>query len=466
MLDDFIEQLHIMMTKVTSGGIVGYALYRRLYALSVLAYMSELNENLSNLCKKLDTSLDVNALIFQYDKYLNKDYWYKGWLLSNGINLGADITVSDINMITDYFPNGVKGYSFTSDMVGTLKTTIGQLYNEDRLDERSLKYALSKGLDTMLSLLVDIRKKAQTPPSYLFVKFWEDEIIGPVDKNDYIKTYKKWKDELEDVNFQNLKDRQTQILAKFLSSDFLKYRLTPTKGEINRCQLSIEDESLEYGYELPDNIREQCARFEFFIKWKDNNHYILGLNYEKIGKYIYEHYSDSWDGIYSLIELDILLDAIHEDMASLKPQLKQYLKGYEEEQVNVLLNECSDILNTCKIHLAKEINDSFLYTYLKRLLFNKEMKDEARKKLSGQSRNTFVCEMVAVLKNAKIFKVECDKHDLAKSLSEKITRIKLETIEKNIERAYNSNEGTLYHWTMKNIEDLKKKASNPFAGII
>jgi len=456
----------MMMTKVTSGDIFSYALYRRLYALSILAYMRELNEKLSDLCKKLDTSLDVNALVIQYDKYFNREYWYKSWLLNCGVNLAGDITTLDINMTTEYFPIDIKEYVFTQDMADTFKSSMGHLCDEDRLNERSLQYALNKGLKTMLSLLSDIRKKAQTPPSYLFKKFWEEEIIGMVDKNDYIKTYTKWKEDHGDINFQNLQDKQTQILVKFLSSDFLKHRPIPTKGEISRCKLSIKEDSLEYGYVLPNNIQEQCARLEFFVKWKDNNQYILGLDYEKIGKYIYEHYSDSWEGIYALAEFDILLDAIHEDMASVKPQLKQYLKGYDEEQANVLLKECADILNTCQKHLAEDVNDSFLFIYLKRLLFNKEMKEEARKKLSGQSRYTYICEIVAVLKNARIFKLECDKHDLAQSLREKITSIQLDTITKNIERAYNSNEGTLYRWTMDNIEGIKNEAANIFAGII
>ena len=250
-----------------------------------------------------------------------------------------------------------------------------------------------------------------------------------------------------------------------LNSGFFRFYDSITGADVRNRKLIITEDDLPVGKTISENLPAECAKLEKFIEWKGEH--VIALNYEKLGKYIYKNYNNfEIDDIDVIVEFDKTMDAIHEDMASLKPQLKQYLKGYEEEQVNVLLNECSDILNTCKIHLAKDINDSFLYIYLKRLLFNKEMKDEARKKLSGQSRNTFICEIVAVLKNAKIFKVECDKHDLARSLSEKITRIQLDTIVKNIERAYNSNEGTLYHWTMKNIEELKKESSNPFAGII
>ena len=93
------------------------------------------------------------------------------------------------------------------------------------------------------------------------------------------------------------------------------------------------------------------------------------------------------------------------------------------------------------------------------------MKDEARKKLSGGSRNTYMCEIVAALKNVNVFKIDCDKHDLAIALGEKISDVKVTTLTKNIERKYNSNDGLLYHWTKRIIDELKTQPYNPFEGL-
>ncbi len=445
----------------------------RLFKLGIISLFHLVNDDLEKLNNKLDTSVILEGVSIDFDTYLNEEYWTDNTLFNNEERLYKDIfdlnpeEIScrfQINEMTDYLPNGIEGYNITQDLIETFKTSLNQLCDRGKLGSKEILYALFFGLKYMLQQLETIKKKVDNPKPHQFIRAWE-EIY---DDYEYIKcstSYNEWKEENEVFSFDELKRQQLYTIYVLLNSGFLRYYDSITGADVKKRKLQITEDDLPLGKTISEGIAAECAKLEKFAEWKGGD--ILALNYEKLGKYIYKNYNKlKINDFNSIVEFDKTMDAIHEDMAAKKPQLKQYLKGYEENKINELLNDCSEILNTCKKHLADGISENLLYEYLKKLLFNKEMKEEARKKLLGQSRNTYMCEIVAVLKNAKVFKVECDKHDLAKSLSEKITSIQIDTITKNIERSYNANDGALYHWTMKNIEVLKREASNPFAGII
>ena len=190
------------------------------------------------------------------------------------------------------------------------------------------------------------------------------------------------------------------------------------------------------------------------------------MNYEKLGKYIYKNYSKlDLNDLRRIVEFDKTIDKINEDIADLKPNLAKYLKSYEDTIVNNLIKDCSSILNTCQQYLAKDIRTTFFQDYLEKLLFDKDMREQARKKLLGSSKYTYICEILAALKNAHIIRVDCDKYDIAKSLAEKITNVEEATLAKYFERNYNDNDGALNRWTKKIVEELKQEP-NIFKGII
>ena len=309
----------------------------------------------------------------------------------------------------------------------------------------------------------EVRQKTIHPKVHLFTKLWT-EIYEIFDNDECCKEYDEWKEENGNFDFDDLKSKQKQEVYTLLKTDFFRFCSTPTGAEVRKCILKINGDDLPVGADIPENMDVECAKFARFVQWKGEH--ILSLDYEKLGQYIYKNYHKFEElEFYNITDFDRKLDAIHDDMAKKKRNLAQYLKNYEEGQVNVLLGECCMILNTCQKHLNKDIRPAFLQDYLRKLLFDKDMRDEARKKLSGGSRNTYICEIVAALKNARIFKVDCDKNDLAKSLSEKITTVQVANLAKYIERSYNDNGGALNRWTKKIVEDLKQKP-NIFEGII
>lgn len=471
-INEKIEYLYRIITSVKKGDIISMGMFDRMFALGIITVFNDINRLLEKEVAQLEYELNLTVVSIDFDAYLNKDRWTSNWLFSDHEKICRESGVSfsqggnhtkEINQMTDYFPNGVEGYFFTPNTMESLKNAMHQLNDGEKLAERDVFYALNAGLDRMLSLLDEIKHKTLHPKAHLFSKLWS-EIYDIFDNDECRKEYEEWKEENECFTFDELKSKQKQEIYKLLITDFFRFCSTPTGAEVKKCSLKIDEDDLPVGTPIPTNIDVDCAKLAKFIQWKGEH--ILSLDYEKLGQYIYKNYHKfEEDEFFHITDFDRMLDAIHDDMAAKKPGLSQYLKHYEENLIKNLLDDCVNILNTCQQYLAEGIRPTFLYEYMNKLLFDKEIRDDARKKLLGGSRNTYLCEIVAVLKNMRVFKVDCDKNDLANSLSKNITNIKKETLFKNIERKYNANDGALYHWTRKIIDDLKQKTDNPFEGL-
>ena len=471
-ISDKIEYLHRIITGVMKGDTISMGMFDRMFAMGVITVFNDINRLLEKEVSQLDLELNLNAVSINFDKYLNRKEWTNNWLYADleriseasGVPFSqGDNHTTEINQMMDYFPNGIDGYFFTPDTMQSLKVAMHQLNDGDKLAERDVFYALNAGLDRMLNLLEEVRQKTIHPKVHLFTKLWT-EIYEVFDNDECCKEYDEWKEENDNFDFDDLKSKQIQEIYTLLKTDFFRFCTAPTPAEVRRCILKINSDDLPVGTDIPENMDVECAKFARFVQWKGEH--ILSLDYEKLGQYIYKNYHRFEElEFFNITNFDRKLDAIHADMAQKKRNLAQYLKNYEEDQVNVLLSECCLILNTCQKYLNKEIRPTFLQDYLRKLLFDKEMRDEARKKLSGGSRNPYICAIVAALKNVRIFKVDCDKNDLANSLSEKITTVQKENLAKYIERSYNDNDSVLNRWTKTVVEDLKQK-TNIFEGIV
>ena len=142
-------------------------------------------------------------------------------------------------------------------------------------------------------------------------------------------------------------------------------------------------------------------------------------------------------------------------MAQIKPNLKQYLKRYQEHQLEELLNDCKKIFEPFKEYLKEDIRPTLIDEYLEKLLFDSEVKEEARMKLSGQSRNKYCCSIVVALSFGYIFKPENNNDsDFAKALHITINSIEKKNLERYIKDKEISN-SALNNWTNKIMNDLK-----------
>ena len=167
-----------------------------------------------------------------------------------------------------------------------------------------------------------------------------------------------------------------------------------------------------------------------------------------------------------IVKFDQCMDLIHDDMAKLKTSLSLHLKRYEENLVMQKKSDCLAIFDTCKQFINNNVRANLVHDYVDMLLFDEEIREEARGKLKGQSMKKYICEMVAALRWFDVFRNDVTPHMFASAISKKMAGVESKTLQTYIEKFYNAREGRLYEWTKANIEQLKKAPYNPFALII
>ena len=240
---------------------------------------------------------------------------------------------ADINMLTDFFPQGNKDYSFTSNDAERFKTGMRYLCSDANLSSRDIVYALNKGITSIVSLSQSIKKKKTQIKDYQWEIFWNDFLLRDDDLwvERAFNDYDLWKEEHDWHDIQVLKDKRTQEILKLLKSGVFRADITPVKRDIDNSVVTIPEEALEDGTEIPNNIKIECARFSRYVIMKED---ILCFDYMKLGRYVYKHYSaityETWD---YLIYFENILFRIHEDMAECNPGLKKYLKYTQIEEM-------------------------------------------------------------------------------------------------------------------------------------
>ena len=460
LINDHIEYLHRVITGIKCGDIIEMGIFNKMFSIGVISIFNSINRDLEKLSSQLDTSINLEAVSIKFDQYLNKEYWTKtGWFFNveNVLSkLGVEIPpisyTTEINQITDYLPNGQKGYLVTPQVLDSFKNAMHMLCQEERLSYRDINYALNLGLSRMLKLLMEVEKKVKNPKAHLFAKLWE-ETMEIFHNDEYAKEYNEWIEENDTPTFADLQVRQRQEIFKLLNKNFFRFCEQPTGAEVRNRKLIITEDDLAFGTEIPSNFSIECAKFEKFFVWKGDA--ILYLNYEKLGRYIYKHYNQFDENeFFCITDFDRIMDLIHEEMAKQKPSLAKNLKRYEENKIAELQKDCEQILLTCKPLLKKDVNGRLLEVYLEKLLYDKEIKMEARSKLSGQSKKKYICEMIADLSNCFVFDPQYGEEDFAQCLHEKINDIEKITLKRYIQEAESARSGALYTWTRKVMDGI------------
>ena len=365
-----LEYLHRVIDSAMSGSVSATPVFLRLFRLSVLSLIQSINIDLDQMNRDLDVAVMLEGASIDFDKYLDDKYWSNSFLLDDGVNMyktfGIDINTltfqKEINLLTDYFPNDVEGYNITPDLMETFKYSMHQLCDMDKLGNREIIFSLTFGLSFMITQLSRIKKKVEHPQAHQYIKVWE-EIY---EQNDYIthrQSYIEWKEENEGYKVRDLKRQHLYEIYLLLESGFFKHFNSVTGADVKNRKLIITNDDLPVGCSISDTLATECAKFERFFEWKED--YIVSMNYEKLGKYIYKNYSKlNLNDLRRIVEFDKTIDKINEDIADLKPNLAKYLKSYEDTIVNNLIKDCSSILNTCQQYLAKDIRTTFFQDYL------------------------------------------------------------------------------------------------------
>ncbi len=449
-INEEIEQLHQLIASPPDAAATGF--FSRLYAWGVLSLFNRVNNELELLCDQLDTSIDLDALGIKFDTYCDIDYWTPYWNKPPKIDWSSENHQTAINRMTDYLPNGKEEYLVTPEVLDSFKTAMHQLCDEERISARALGYALDRGIDKIQQLLYELQRKVMSPEPHLYEKLWE-KIYSSYEDDEYVERFSGWYQDVGKPTFEELKAKQKQEIFELLRRNFFRYAKPPTGGEVKNRNLVITEDDLEVGCEVTREFEIECAKFDKLIEWKEDC--ILIVNYERLGQYIYKNYAklDS-DDFFNIKNFDCIMELIHEEMAKLKPGLAKYLKRYQEHQDEELLNDLKKIFEPFKEYLKEDIKPTLIDEYLEKLLFDSEIKEEAKKKLSGQSRNTYCCSIVIALSFSYIFKPEYNNSDYAKALHQIIDSVEKKNLERYLKDSKISN-STLNSWTTHIMDDLK-----------
>ena len=248
--------------------------------------------------------------------------------------------------------------------------------NDLTLRERGIEYAYNgRKVETTLDLyrmieesvlgIVELLKvyecKMMKAPDSLYGNFYLSQ-KATRDRRQVEADYLRWKRDVAAISFDLLKDKQTLVVAEFLKKKILRFTQIPSDRERELVDLDKVRPHLPYGYELPEEFRNCCARFRRFISWDGD---ILRINYDCYGKYLFQfYYSLTPAERQALVELDLMLDLIHQDMVSPKginlpkvlatPEARMLLEkarkaGYLDDQYQ------PKISNTMSAILADEI---------------------------------------------------------------------------------------------------------------
>lgn len=452
-INEEIEQLHQLIASPPDAAATGF--FSRLYAWGVLSLFNRVNNELETLSERLDTSIDLDALGIKFDTYCDIDYWTPYWSKPPQRQWSSENHQTAINRMTDYLPNGKKEYLVTPEVLDSFKTAMHQLCDEEKISARALGYALDEGISKIQQLLYELRYKVENPELHLYDKLW----VTLFDTYyEYEPNYHEWYQEIGTPTIEDLKAKQKQEIYNLLKTGFFRFAKQPTGGEVKRRKMIIGEDDLEVGCLVDKDFETECAKLDRYVEWKENS--ILTINYERLGQYIYKNYKKfDEDDFINIVDFDATMDLIHEDMARLKPNLAQYLKRYQEHQLEELLNDIKKVFEPFKVFLKESIRPTLIDEYLEKLLFDSEIKEEAKKKLSGQSRNTYCCSIVIALSFAYIFKPEFNNANYANALHQVIDSVEKKNLERYLKDSKISN-STLNNWTTLIMGDLK---ATPFS---
>ena len=437
---------------------------RRMYATGLAKELNQLVSELREIDEQIESSLDYE------DAYLDASIFENGIKFSKLCNeslyredIGND---SEINKMIDIFPLNKENYSFTSDNAEKFKTAMRYLCNDANLSSRDYVYAIYNGLTSLASLLISISHKKSKIKDNQYEEFWyaltsrDDDYFPELSYNDY----EKWKEEHDYQDIQVLKDKRTQEIFKILNSGIFNYDIKPVKRDINNSLINISEEALEEGTALPENLATECARFSRYVTFKNN---ILCINYTKLGKYVYKHFREIEDKqIDRLIYFDYLLMLIHNDMAECNPNLKKYLKFYDDDKLEETFNKALQIIKCCNSLLKEEVQDDFLKSYLHDAFYG-DNQLKVRNDLQGQSKYTVICYMLGMIKSTrKVFRIDVTSADIAKELATVIKKPKEDSLKRYIDKGASDLQSKLSKWTVQYItEKLGSKSERLFMDI-
>lgn len=197
-----------------------------------------------------------------------------------------------------------------------------------------LNSAIKDQVALLTEMVKEVQQRSLTAPLSFYGNFYRHQ-KSLCDSQSVKAEYEEWKRDVGGMNIDLLKDKQTLEVAEFLKRKILRITQDPSEREIRQVDLSKVRPHLPCDYELPKGFKKCCARFKRFIEWNGD---ILKIDYNKWGNYLFQNYYDlTADERRAFVELDIMLDLIHQDMISMAMAASK--EDRIRESIALLMNE-------------------------------------------------------------------------------------------------------------------------------
>ena len=307
-------------------------------SLYLVTLVSDINKGIKAYLSDIEKGECKKVLGVDFKRLTQREHWLKNNKLRNDPLLTKNTPLENFDII--YKIDGC-----------SLKSTM------------DIVNILEAGIDEMIRLLKEAKKKTLTAPLSLFGNFYRKQNREMADE--FVETeYEEWKMNVGRLTYERLKEKQTLIVAEFLKMNVLRFAYHPSNREMEQVDLEKVKAFLPSNYELANDFTEQCAKFRRFISWQGER---LVLDYDAYGKYLFQYfYMLSEEERVALLALDKWFQLIEQDMARVKPEVKE---AATSESVETETDEADQTIamqrriKSCIYEMTAEGSLKHLYDY-------------------------------------------------------------------------------------------------------
>ena len=264
-------------------------------SLYLVTLVSDINKGIKAYLSDIEKGECKKVLGVDFKRLTQREHWLKDNKLRNDPLLTKNTPLKDFGINYEFDGCSIE---CTQNVVNILET----------------------GIDEMIRLLKEAKKKTLTAPLSLFGNFYRKQNREMADE--FVETeYEEWKMNVGRLTYERLKEKQTLIVAEFLKMNVLRFAYHPSNREMEQVDLEKVKAFLPSNYKLADDFTEQCAKFRRFISWQGER---LVLDYDAYGKYLFQYfYMLSEEDRVALLAMDKWLQLIEQDMAKVKPKVQE-----------------------------------------------------------------------------------------------------------------------------------------------
>ena len=226
-----------------------------------------------------------------------------------------------------------------------------------------------EGIKKLAAILREVKDLTLEIPEESYIRFYQKQKVS-LDFESVEDTYKLWKMEAGKLNFNKLKKKQTEVVARFLCHRILKYADEASVAELREVDIDKVKEWLSENQVFPSDFKDYCARFRRYISWSGH---ILIIDYGEYGRYVCLNMSKlTFEERMEIFQLDKMLSLIHKDMMKLEEDEKKKKKA--ETQIT-LIGDIDKRICKAICTLRKEEMIEHLYDYTWVMAIMNEMDD-------------------------------------------------------------------------------------------